>query len=78
MNDYKSVTKVHINQLWYDYELKTTYIVKAFEDGMAHLVPYSGADIKSYWLTQEYVLAYYKFSGFDDSDIIQEVNNGKD
>lgn len=72
MNDYKSVTKVHIDQLWDDYEWKTTYVVKAFEDGMAHLVPISGRDTKSYWLTEDYILAYYHFAGYDADDLTQE------
>lgn len=63
---------MQVSQCWYDYELETTYVVKAFEDGMAHLVPINGRDTKSYWLTENYIPAYYHFTGYDADDLTQE------
>lgn len=56
------VTKVALNQVWYDFEEEQEYWVSAYEDGQVHLK----SNNKSFWITDTTVLAYYKCLGFKE------------
>ena len=54
------IKNVMLEQLWWDYDDEIMYVVKAVEDGQAHLVSMD----KSMWLGVDTIVAYMSFRGF--------------